>query len=155
MKYLIALIIGVTLVGIGVNVYLGQKVLFAQVSQGQFGVVYSTNTGRIREVITASNPKDLSSVNLRKGEALLKLDNNQYGDLPTLQSTVSLQTGLTPSNDRYAIVDPQGNVIGATIADPTIDPPPANDTLIQSDAAVPGWKYTNATFQAPTTTSIK
>jgi len=119
---------------------------------GQFAVVYSATTGRIRSVVIGST-QDLSSVKVGKGEAKIILDNGLYGDLPTLQSTVSLQTGLTPSNDRYAIVDPQGNVIGATIADPTIDPPPANDTFVQSDVAGPGWKYTNATFQAPTTTA--
>ena len=152
MKYLTALIIGVTLLGIGINIYLGQKNLLAQVAQGQFGVVYSTNTGRIRSIITASNPKDLDSLKLLKGEAMLKLDNSSYGDLPNLQSQVSKQTGLIPSSDEYAEVDAQGNVVGSIIADPKIDTPPTGDSLIQSDVAGPGWKYRSGDFQAPTST---
>jgi hypothetical protein len=122
-----------------------------------FGVIYSKATGRIRSHTgTGHTSSEIDSIlKVGTGEALFKFNDNQFGDLPTLQSLLSQSTGLTPSNDRYAIVDTSiislsilnsvGNVVGSIIADPSCgDNIPGYELIAHSDATK-GWKYTSLT----------
>jgi hypothetical protein len=50
---------------------------------------------------------------------------------------------------RYALIDAAGNVVNVVVADPSY-PPPLGFTLVQSDAAAPGWKWSpTGGFVAP------
>lgn len=114
-----------------------------------FGVVYSKTTGRIRSIIHPDSDSELNNIPVGIGEASIKLDNANYLDLDTLQTFLSSITGITPSNDRYAVVDSQGVVIGAVIADITIDAVPGAQ-LIKHPSASTGWTWSaDAGFTAP------
>lgn len=120
----------------------------------QFAVRYSQTTGRVRSWINFNGPSEgdslLSTVVPAPGEAVATFPISQYGDLPTIQSLVNGITGMTPSGDRYAIIDPSqvdanGNqlVVGALICDPDGcgDSIPEMDLVVHPDACV-GWTYT-------------
>ncbi len=73
----------------------------------------------------------------------------QYGALDALQAYVTQQTGLVPANDRHAIVDAQGNVLGAINADLACGDGYPGMTLVPDASAGPGWTYLNGVFTAP------
>lgn len=110
-------------------------------SQTQFGIVYSSKTGRIRSIVRPDKDADLNGIRVGTGEALLKTVNANYGELETLQSFLNIQTGLVPLNDRYAIVDGLGNVVGAVVADPLCGDAIVGFQLISHPLAVPGWHW--------------
>lgn len=115
-----------------------------------FGVIYSKVTGRIRWWIKPDNDNVLDNIKLQDGEAFLKLDDSLYGDVLKLQDIIFQQTGLSPSNDRYAIVDANGNVTGALIADPLCGDSIKDCQLIAHDKAGVGWTYdVNKGFTEP------
>lgn len=99
------------------------------VPASKFAVIYSQTTGRVRSWHNF-NGKDetddmLSSVCAAQGEAIALFPMEEYGDVFAIQALVNQITGLIPSNDRYAIIDPNqldetGNpiVIGSVFADP-------------------------------------
>lgn len=123
-----------------------------------FGVVFSKVTGRLRAVYKPDKDSDLDGIRLGDGESLMRLADKQYGDLPALQDLVSTQTGLIPTNDRYAIVDSRGDVKGAILADPQAGDTIADARLVASDKAVEGWTYTDAsgfTDTRPTIAPVK
>lgn len=109
-----------------------------------FAIIYSKNTGRIRWIL---KPKDnsenylLDKINLNNGEAVLILDDSKYCILPDLQELLNQQTGLTQTDDRFAIVDKDGNVKGSIIADLACGDSISDCELLAHSGAEVGWKY--------------
>lgn len=125
-------------------------------SSTKIPVCYSLNTGRIRWWASPDNDNEISLYSAGKGEALLLIDRTAYSnDINVLQSLVSTITGVTPSNDTYAVVslaqiDSDGNlsVVGSLIADPDgCGDAVTNCSLIPSNQAKWGWKYNPTTKQ--------
>lgn len=109
---------------------------------GKFGIVYSTTTGRIRSIIPPAPTQDLDNIKVGEGEEMLRLDDTSYvEDLDQLQDIVSQQIGLVPTNDRYAVVDDTGQVVGIIIADPSAGDYLPGFSLIPSKTAQVGWSW--------------
>jgi hypothetical protein len=106
----------------------------------KFAVVYSKNTGRIRREIFPDSDYELDNIILFSGEDIFILDNSEKAILDDLQVKINKKTGLTPLNDRYAIVDKKNNVVGAIIADPLCGDQIPNHRLVPHEKAGPGWK---------------
>jgi hypothetical protein len=104
-------------------------------------VIYSLNTGRVRRWLSTDQYPDEASIKAVagavSGEGVLVVPG--VADLLTLQAAVTAACGITPNKDRYCHVDALGNVLGATYADPAIDPPFPGCTMQQHDAAGPRW----------------
>jgi hypothetical protein len=111
-----------------------------------FAIVYSKQTGRVRTVYSpGQSTTDLKGIQVSQGEALLTFNDNQYTDPFALQDLVTSKTGITPQNDRYAIVDQLGNVIGSVIADTQCGDSIPNAQLIAHPSATVGWTYSAIT----------
>jgi len=121
-------------------------------SATKFGIVYSTLTGRIRRVLFPDSDSELTGLLLGTGESSINFPLSDLLPLPDLQSFLSGQTGLTPTGDRYAIVNESivapvpvinSNVVGAIIADPSgCGDSVSGYTLIAHSIAGPGWAWT-------------
>lgn len=66
---------------------------------------------------------------------------------------IAIVNGVTPPGQltdpsRCAIVDKNGDVVGIANCDPLLDSV-AEGVLIQSDLAIPGWKWDGSAFIAP------
>lgn len=125
-----------------------------------FGIVYSTNTGRLRWFTgSGHSTTELDGINLLPGEALIKADDNNYGDAHTIQAFVTTMTGKTPANDRYVFV-PVGptaiafHIVDVHIMDPLIDTVPNGMQAIAHPTAGPGWTYTQTGGLAPPPPSV-
>lgn len=101
-----------------------------------FAVIYSENTGRIRQVVIADA---FDKYTIAKGETMRLIDKSQYASIDSLQSIISNDTGLIP-DDKYAVVDDKGNVTGIITADTSIDTMPGKE-LVKSNEAKPGYTY--------------
>ncbi len=113
-------------------------------------VIYSQTTGRIRSVIVPQTANEQITPNLLPGEAVQQFDISiAKQDLNALQASLNAITGLTPTNDRFAIVDVLGNVVGATIACPACGDSVPGHQLIANPAASPGWKLVAGTLTPP------
>jgi len=116
----------------------------------KFAVIYSKATGRIRWEFHPDNDEQLNDVRLLEGEAVLILKNSDKALLPNLQNKINKKTGKTPTDDRYAIVDKDNNVIGAIIADPSCGDEVKDCELIAHPTAGSGWKVdSNKQFVEP------
>lgn len=115
----------------------------AVASPQKVAVIFSKSTGRIRSIFQPEKELELNRIKLIPGEdyLILYLDEATI-DINVLQQKVSSLTGTIPKNDRYAIVDNNGNIVGSLIADPTCGDKILNCTLIQSDNADKGWSWT-------------
>lgn len=125
-------------------------------SPGSFQVVYSKTTGRVRSYVVPQFANESVTAQTGAGEAVLTFPMAQYGNLPAIQKLVAIATGLTPSNDRYAIVNAQGMVVGAIYADPVGcgdslagNQKFAGDSLVASQIAGPGWTFMLGMFMPP------
>lgn len=118
------------------------------------GIVYSQATGRIRSIIYPDHDADLHSVKLGTGEAMETMDlpQDQVPNVHALQALLNDITNLIPANDLYAVVDANGNVTGAIIADPTCGDTVPNHQLIAHEQAhtLIGGTYLNSIFAAKT-----
>ena len=118
------------------------------------GVIYSTNTGRIRWIHLPDNPGDeTKGVNLLPGEAITVLP---QADVNTLQASVNAITKLIPANDRYVFVPVGPTALAFTVAeahimDPLIDTIPQGKMALASPDAGPGWTYTQLGGLVPPT----
>lgn len=132
-------------------------------SSTKIGIAYSKTTGRVRWFVIPDNDKELDSLKAGEGEIILIVNRSVDNSLPILQAQVTQSSGLTPSNDRYAIIDPnqtdaQGNqiVIGAVIADPSCGDKFPGKTFISHAQAGVGWSYDPAgkIFVAPVISQV-
>lgn len=108
----------------------------------QIGIVYSAATGRARRLIIPDADGQLGFHPRGAGEALLIVTPEQLA-ASNEQSLVTGATGLTPSNDRYAQIDGDGNVAAAHVLDFACNdhllPFFSGFTLIAHPNAGPGW----------------
>jgi hypothetical protein len=112
-------------------------------------VIYSATTGRIRSIIVPQGNEKISP-NLLAGEAVQQFDMSvAKQDLNTLQASLNAITGLSPANDRFAIIDNNGNVTGAVIADPSCGDVVPACQLVASPNATIGWKFQAGVFIPP------
>lgn len=108
-------------------------------------LIYSVSTGRRRAVIVGSPTNPV----LTDGLGVLKVSDEHYQELgkkftgtnDPLQDYITQQTGLVPVDDRYAVVDGNGKIVGALIADPLCGDCIPGHTLIRHDKADPSWTY--------------
>jgi len=110
--------------------------------------IYSTATGRLRRVISNSVGETQSDDALLikhiagTGEsALIVLDNL---GIDGFQAAVTVESGKTPANDRYAVIHQNGDVENIIIADPLAGDSVRNKTLVASETARVGWRITRA-----------
>ena len=119
----------------------------------KFWVVYSKATGRIRSIVRGETAEEESNitVKLNSGEAVRTLPIASYGNHVAVQPMLTSMVGISPLNDRYALVDSNGIVQGAIIADPLCGDSVPGFTLIAHPTAEKGWIYNSATsiFSAP------
>lgn len=102
-------------------------------------VIYSTRTGRVRRIISdevrseakleALFPPGVGEASIRAGGATLE----------EIQEAVSDLTGLVPTNDRVAVVDSNGIVVAAIMADHVIDSSSAGVLVAHAEAQI-GWR---------------
>lgn len=107
----------------------------------KFAIIYSKKTGRIRRFSTVTDGiPEISPV--KDGENMLVFEEDKYGDLYTLQNLINTVTGLTPTDDRYAIIDNKGDVQGSILADPEGCGDSVPDMVLVKHAnADKGWIY--------------
>lgn len=105
----------------------------------KFPVIYSAQTGRIRSWWKLDDDSELQIVKTLPGELFSVFPMEEYGDLPILQELISRVTGLAPKDDRYAVVDSRGVVIGAIHADLACGDKVDGHELIPHNEAGPGW----------------
>lgn len=114
-------------------------------------IIYSKATGRVRRVIV-ENPPPIDPVayanklKLTSGEALitygLKDEEKQLKDTAIdWQAIVSAETGSIPTNDRYAIVNQDGEVVGSLHADLACGDAVNDCALVPHDKADDKWIY--------------
>jgi len=86
-------------------------------------VVYSLRTGRIRRIVSDDERDDAYLIRTHKiveGEARDITFPRGLDDIEEYQRELNRRTGIVPSNDRYASIDPLNDfqVVGAFILDP-------------------------------------
>lgn len=107
-------------------------------------LAYSLTTGRVRGW-TVFTPDEIARGCSRpagRGEGILIIQPESYGDLNTLQALVTQTTGKIPSNDRYIMVDQKtGQIVSAHIADPACDDPHPGCDMYPHAFADPAWTF--------------
>ena len=113
---------------------------------GDVIIVYSVATGRIRRFMSSNRSGELSKVAIADGEAFMKIAPQSGGfDLDSLQGMVNVQTGKTPADDRYVVIDSVGNIVGAILADPLCGDSLPGCSLIAHALADGAWAYDKLT----------
>jgi hypothetical protein len=118
-------------------------------SATKFAVIYSKATGRIRWEFHPDDDSQLNDIKLLDGEDVLILKNSEKVILPDLQDKLNKKTGKVPKDDRFAVVDQLGNVVGAIIADPLCGDSVPSCQLIAHAEASPGWKLDKGVLKEP------
>lgn len=110
-------------------------------------VLYSLATGRHRMIVSGDPvpPKP------RRGEGVREMPDDVYkawaaevkagGTRDFAQEWLNAQTGKVPTDDRYAIVDADGNVKGAVIACPDCGDAIPGCELVRHKEADAGWIF--------------
>ena len=116
-------------------------------------ITYSVATGRVRRVLDPQvNVPNviafLAQAKLSAGEAAMVYSKTGADDLNAWQAAANAHTGLTPSGDRYCIIDAGNNIVGVVIADPACGDGIPGCTLVAHAIAGPGagWTYSAGTF---------
>ena len=110
-------------------------------------IIYSARTGRIRRRIFEGDQ-------VQSDAQLLAIHGPEVGEESRVganvtQAQLSAITGLVPINDRYAIVDPVGDVVNFEVLDQTIDSREGLTLVAHATAGV-GWRQMlDGTFQRP------
>ena len=125
----------------------------------QIAIFYSKATGRIRWKLKPDSDAELNNVASNSaGEGVLVISqatHDQYPNPADLQTYISSQTGLIPTNDRHVIVDTSiavgPNVVGASHLDPACGDVTKVGALqyVAHPTAVPGWRYNTGVLTAP------
>ena len=115
-------------------------------------VIYSTATGRVRRIIKNSlgesftNNQLLSNHPIRAGES--KLNVRDTLTMKQIEDAVVTASGKIPSNDRYVVIDNNGDVVNIIIADPLTGDSIQNHTLVAHNDAKIGWRQmSDGSFQ--------
>lgn len=105
-------------------------------------IYYNLASGRILRWTVPADDKEAAIIeaNIRPhpGEGVLMINAKSRGDEFVMQALVSQATGIVPIEKRYAYVDANGDVQGATFA---YEPAPLDGlTMIEAVEATGGWK---------------
>ena len=109
---------------------------------------YSTATGRLRRIVNNSAGENQSNRALENthpaftGETRIRVRDNL--GLDGVVAAVLTDSGITPANDRYAVIDSSGAVVNTLLADPLAGDSIPEHTLVASDTARIGWRITRA-----------
>ena len=109
-------------------------------------VIYST-VGRIRRMISDQILTDdelLVNHPLGLGESALKLDVDIFSNLASIQTEVSIQTGIVPVDDRYVALDANGVVTHIFIGDVACGDGIEGRRVTTHATAENGWRQNNA-----------
>lgn len=116
-------------------------------------IVYSAATGRVRRVldpqkVVANVIQFLAQANLGVGEAAMVYTKTGADNVTAWQAAANAHTGLTPTADRYCVIDAGNNIVGTVIADPACGDGYPNCTLVAHPIAGPGagWTYSAGVF---------
>ena len=106
------------------------------------GLIYATNSGSLRRVI--NSPDGYADTLVGAGETLLIVEKVDL-DHPVVpmqymaEAMVAQELGKMPEDSRCAVIDPMtGNVVGAIMADPTIDSLLGYELVRHAEAGL-GW----------------
>jgi len=114
------------------------------------GLRYAAEEGGLISIIQTEDDKELDSVVLQPGEALLRIDAKTYADAhfgfpghEGLQALLNTHTGKTPPDPRQAIIAKDtGEVVDVILAYPSTMPPLKREfEMAPSKRAVVGDKY--------------
>jgi hypothetical protein len=121
-------------------------------------IIYSAAIGTVRRIVLpdANQELDDPAHQAGYGERRILVSREGY-DQHGAQELVNRITGRKPRpgiDDRFAVVDPDGNVVTAWIADPACHPDistllPDGHTLVQHEHATAGWTLKGRRFAAP------
>ena len=113
---------------------------------------YSTATGRLRRATRNSSGESFSNKHLENnnlaafGETRIRIRDNL--DISGIETEVLKRSGITPANDRYAVVNSNGDVVNIIIADPLCNDSVENHILVENPDARIGWRQMrDGTFQ--------
>lgn len=112
----------------------------------QLVVIYSTESKILRRKIIPDSDSQLSIHQPGPGESRLFISLSQPYDDASCRAAIAMTTGVTPPSGRCCVVDGSGKVVGVCGADPALDPAPPGTSLVLSDIAGPGDKYSNGQF---------
>jgi hypothetical protein len=105
----------------------------------KFPAIYSIATGRVRRYSFLDSDVELANVHPGQGEGILLFPIGQFGNHVAVQALVTAQTGIVPSNDRYVLIDGQGNYKGAILADVLCGDALPGVTLVQHATVNESW----------------
>lgn len=120
-------------------------------------IIYSANTGRLRRLTRDEIQDDAAllfnnPVGQGEGVLMYPADDPIFDTLVGVQAEITAQTGLTPTNDRYVVVDPANDhqVEGVYILDPACGDSIQDRTLVADANALPGSRLlSDGSFQRP------
>lgn len=115
-------------------------------------IIYSATTGRIRRVIKNSNNENQSNSELLLVHPALtgELHINAADELSIedYQNEVIVISGITPANDRHAVINSNGDVTGIILACLACNDSIENHTLVAHQKAQINWRQlVNGSFQ--------
>jgi hypothetical protein len=126
----------------------------------KFGAVCSTTNALVRRYVYPDSDAQMNAAaNVGPGETLVLVSIGPYPNSAAWQAAINAAIttalGKAPGNPRCAVIDSNGNVVAAIMADPLIDSV-AGMTLILDANAGPGWTWTvQGGFVAPPITGFK
>lgn len=87
-----------------------------------FAILYSKNTGRLRQVIRSDTEfefkQTMKHIIQHDGVGIMYVPDNKFSNNPeVLQNLITSSTGKIPKDDNYVILDKQNKVIGSFIGD--------------------------------------
>jgi hypothetical protein len=109
-------------------------------------VIYSTESKILRRKIIPDSDSQPSVHQPGPGESRLLISLSLPYDDASCRAAIAMTTGVTPPSGRCCVVDGSGNVVGVCGADPALDPAPPGTSLVLSEIAGPGDKYSNGQF---------
>jgi hypothetical protein len=115
------------------------------------GIVYAAGSKMIRRIIVPDRDGELNDqLHVMPGEVMLKVDKALGFSVAQASAHVFAATGVQPLNPRHALINPAGRVVRIVHADPTLDPPGAQLTMVQTDVADVDWTWDEINgFQPP------
>jgi hypothetical protein len=117
------------------------------------GIVYGRVSGIVLRSIFPDDDNHFQKIALHPGEALVTIPRsilNRQTHIEALMAANAKMGGptLNPPN-RAVIVDPNGIVVAALMADPVLYQPPAGHAVLSHATALVGGTFRNGTYVPP------
>lgn len=108
------------------------------------GLIYAALEGGLISIIVPDDEKELDTVTLQPGEAMLRITPEQYRQATDLQAIINAATGKIPPSARVAVVDKStGQVVDAIMAYPSVFSVKAEFVLVPHAEARKGDRFVN------------